>query len=213
MLVLIISIIVVLIISILYSNLKIKLNFSRYDEDDNLTISVSGLYGIFKYTKNISIMDLIKEKNDMPALKINTEVLVGSKDKKINKDKSIYNMYEIERIINNYKTIYIKYQPYIRQIKKNLVFNNISWSTKVGTGDAAETAILTGSIWAIKAFIIIYISKNYKCSNLLVNVIPDYNINTFETSIDCIFSIKLGYIINVDIKTLLKEIKDGVKNE
>lgn len=211
MLIFIIAILAILLFGILYSNLKIRLNFVRYGENDNLIISITGLYGIFKYTKKIPTIDLIKGNKNIPALKINTEIMVSKKDKLVNQDKSIHNMYEIKGIIDKYKDIYIKYEPYIKQIKEKLVFNNISWCTEVGTNDAAETAIIVGTIWAIKASAIVFITKSYNLSNVLINVIPNYNINTFETTIDCIFSIKLGYIINADIKALLAQIKDGVK--
>ena len=48
-----------------------------------------------------------------------------------------------------------------------------------------------------------FIAKNYNFSNILINVVPNYDVNTFKTTIDCIFNIKLGYIINTNIRTLL----------
>ena len=70
---------------------------------------------------------------------------------------------------------------------------------------------MVGAIWAVKTSVIFLINKSYDLPEVLINVVPNYNINTFETTIDCIFSIKLGYIINANIKVLLAQIKDGVK--
>lgn len=209
----IIIIIFILLAVILYSNLKVNFSFVRQGKDDCLIINLIGLYGTFKYTTKIPFIDLVDGREGVPALEINTKKEMGKKARQMDHSKSIINLHEMERIINKYKKIYIKYETFIKHIKRKLVLNNISWYTEIGTNDAAETAIITGLIWAIKASIIVLISKGYNLSDVYISVVPNYNIDNFETSIDCIFSIKLGYIINAGIKTLLVQIKDGVKNE
>lgn len=211
--ILMIIILGILLFIILYSNLKIELNFTRHGKDDIVVINLIALYGIFKYTKNIPFLDLVKGRDEIPALEIKTESKMGINESHVGDNKSILNMYEIERIIKKYKNFYFKYKTLITHISKRLIISDISWYTELGTNDAAETAIITGFIWSIKSFIIAALAKDYNLINIFINVVPNYNIKIFKTSVDCIFSIKLGNIINAGVKTLLVKIKDGVKNE
>ena len=211
MLIFIIAVSGALLFGILYSNLKVRFSYIKRGEDNDIVIEWIGLHGILKYTKRIPAMDMVKMDRTIPPPGIGTRTMTDKDNEPIDDDKPIYNIYEIEKIIDNYKKNYIKYEPYIKIIKENLILNNISWYTEIGMGDAAETAVTVGAVWAIKASVIFLISKSYNLPEVLINVVPNYNTNTFETTIDCIFSVKLGYIINANIKVILAQIKDGVK--
>ncbi len=211
MLVFIIAVSGILLFGILYSDLKVRFSYIKRGEDNDIIIDWTGLHGILKYTKRISAADMIKIGGDIPALKPGTRIVIDEDDEPFDDEKPIYNIYEIKKIIDNYKKIYTKYEPYIKKVREKLILNNISWYTKIGTGDAAETAVMVGAIWAIKTSVIFLISKNYDIPKVLIDVVPGYDANIFETTIDCIFNIKLGYIINANIKVLLAKIKDGVK--
>ena len=211
MLVFIIAVSGILLFGILYSDLKVRFSYIKRGEDNDIIIDWTGLHGIFRYTKRISAADMVKMDGNIPAPWIDARAMENKDNESIDDDKPVYNIYEIKKIIDNYKKIYIKYEPYIKKVREKLILNNISWYTEIGTGDAAETAVTVGAIWAIKTSVIFLISKNHNLPEVSINVVPNYNINTFETTIDCIFSIKLGYIINANIKVLLAQIKDGVK--
>lgn len=199
----------ILLFGILTSNLKFKFSLIKYDKDDSIVVSLTSLYGIFRHTKTIPVVDLIRGDKDISILDA-VSGTTDKRDKSLEHDNPAYNMFDTKKIATNYKKIYTKYEHYI---KERLIFNNIYWHTRVGTNDAAETAVLVGAIWAIKASIVSFIIKRYNFPEISINVVPDYNISVFETSIDCIFSIKLGNIINANIKALLAQIRDGVKNE
>jgi len=213
--ILIIGISIVLLIIILYSNIKVEINFKRYDEDDILSINITVFYGIFKYKKQIPFMDLVNGRDNISALEFKSKVEYNEKLKCAN--KSVINVSEAEKIINKYRKLYIRFEkfivPFIKRIKEKIIIRKIYLNTELGTNDAAETAVITGIIWSIKSYVVTILANNYNLSDVFVNVVPNYNISTFKTSIDCIFSIKLGNIINEVVKTLLANKRDGVKNE
>lgn len=211
--IIVLSVLLIGMFLILYSNLVIRFGFRKHNKDNSIIVSITGLYGIFKYTKRISNIDLVKVGRNISALKTSTRTMVDKEDKLIDHDESTHSIYDVKEIIDNYRDIYIKYGPPIKKVKEKLVFNNISWYTEVGTEDAAETAVIVGALWAIKASVISLVVENYDFSDVSINIVPNYNVSTFETTINCIFSVKLGYIINADIRALLAQIKDGVKNE
>ncbi len=192
-----------LLFGILHSNLKIRFSITKHDKDDSVVVSLTSFYGIFNHTRRISATDLIKRNKTVPTLDVGIGI-TDKENKPVDHGNSPRNIFDTEKIIDEYREIYARYEHYIRE---KLVFDNIYWYTKVGTNDAAQTAILVGVIWAIKTSVISFIARGYNFPDVSMNVVPDYNVNIFETSINGIFSIKLGYIINANIKAILAQIK------
>lgn len=213
--VLVMLLIIIFLFILLYSKIKVEINFKQYDKDDILIISITVFYGIFTYKKQIPFMDFIKENDGEPALEIKSQ---SKENENLISDKeSIVDINEIKNIFKKYKKLYIKYKKYVipfkKYIEKKMIFKSIYWNSEVGLGNADETAILTGIIWSIKSTFISLISNSYNLLDTFINVTPNYNTNTIKTHINCIFTIKLGHIINAGVKTLLIRIKDGEKNE
>jgi len=202
---LIIGLSIIFLIIILYSNIKIEISFKRHNEDDMLGINIIVFYGIFKYKRQIPFMDLVKGHDNISALELKSEVQYNGKHK--GEDKSVINIHEAQKIIDKYKKLYIRFEkfivPFIKRIKEKIIIKKIYLNTELGTNDAAETAVITGIIWSLKSYAVTILANNFDSSDIFVNVVPNYNIRTFKTSIDCIFSIKLGNIINAGLKTLL----------
>jgi len=150
-------------------------------------------------------MDLVKGHDNISALELKSEVQYNGKHK--GEDKSVINIHEAQKIIDKYKKLYIRFEkfivPFIKRIKEKIIIKKIYLNTELGTNDAAETAVITGIIWSLKSYAVTILANNFDSSDIFVNVVPNYNIRTFKTSIDCIFSIKLGNIINAGLKTLL----------
>lgn len=209
----IVPLIIIYIYIIIRSNIKVELNLKRYQKNDKLTMII--IYGMFKYKKQIPFIDIIQGINNNFALEVKTNEEYSEKYKDDN--KSVVNINEFEKIIKKYRRIYKRFSkyiiPFMEHIKEKIKINNINWNTEVGLSDACETAIFTGTIWSIKSTIISFIYNNYNLYNSHINVVPNYNTATFKTSINCIFTIKVGDIITVGLKTLLAKAKDGVKNE
>lgn len=211
----IILIVIIVILALFYSNIRVEVNFKRHDQNDILIITIIVLYGIFRFKKQIPFMDLVKGRKNVPALELQSESLLNAKNK--SKDKSVINMKEFEKIFKRYKELYEKFKkyiiPFLRDIKPKLSINYITWKTEIGVNDAAYTAIITGAFWSIKSTIISLIHNHFNLHDGFIHVAPNYNYKTFKTSIDCIFTIKLGDIITVGMKTLIANKKDGEKNE
>ncbi len=210
MLILIIIVLGVLLFGVLYSNFEIRFNFTRHTEASSISIGLVGPYGIFEHTRKIPITNLTGKDKNTPVSNANTES-VNQEHKSADDDNPIYSMHSIREILDNYKKFYAIYEPYINKIKRKSISNSIYWHTKIGTNDAAETAIMVGIVWIIKGSIMSFMAREYNFSDVFIDVIPNYNTNIFETTVDCIFNIKLGHIVNANISILLAHIRGGVK--
>jgi hypothetical protein len=82
------------------------------------------------------------------------------------------------------------------------------WSSNVGFGDAAITAISAGLLWNVKSFILAGISARVKFigSQPHIEVVPDFSKERFDTSIHCIFLLRIGHIIFVGLFNVVRAI-------
>lgn len=82
------------------------------------------------------------------------------------------------------------------KLEKRGRVSRFRWETRLGTGDVATTAYCYGWLWGVKADAAGALSRNYRFTRspeLLV--IPDFQQAGLEMVFDCIFQVKLGYII------------------
>lgn len=213
--ILLILLILTFLFILLYSNVKVEITFKRYNKDDILIINIAVFYGIFTYKKQIPFMDLIKINNEIQGIESESQSKINKS--LINDKQSIIKISEIRKYLEKFKKIYNKFKKYIipfkNYVQEKILFKRIYWNSEIGVGNADETAIVTGIIWSIKSTFISFMSNSYNLLDTVIDVTPNYNVNTIKTHINCIFTIKLGHIINAGIKILLIRIKDGVKNE
>jgi hypothetical protein len=75
-------------------------------------------------------------------------------------------------------------------------FQNFSWETRLGMEDAARTAVAVATIRVIQESLVAYLKSKYPFRRRpTLAVFPDFENAGLETVFNCIFRIKLGYII------------------
>ncbi len=101
----------------------------------------------------------------------------------------------------------------VRLLKKYVSVKEIRLGIKVGTGDAALTAISTGALWAAVYNLIGLVGRIMYIDNHKVEITPDYQNALFEAHGKCIISSRVVYIIIIAITILLKikSLKEEVK--
>jgi hypothetical protein len=81
--------------------------------------------------------------------------------------------------------------------------NKFDCKTVYGSDDAALTSIISGGLWALKSIMVNKLKNRIHLVNKpLINVTPLFNQQKFELDFTCIFSIRLGNVINATIKLL-----------
>lgn len=87
------------------------------------------------------------------------------------------------------------------------------WRTRVGVGDAAVTAIITGSLWTIKTTTLALLQGLSPClpSNVHLEVLPDFEQRRVKVDLSCIFRLNIGHIMIAGLRNLARAgIKKGV---
>ena len=99
-----------------------------------------------------------------------------------------------------------------KKIRKGLKAERFEFSTRVGTGDAAATALVCGLLWAVLGNLRMQRPDNV-LKDIQFMVCPDFKKKIFAIDIDCIFTIKTVYIIYIfnSIEKIFKMEKERVK--
>ncbi|TCL68522.1 DUF2953 family protein [Hydrogenispora ethanolica] len=92
-----------------------------------------------------------------------------------------------------------KYQHWLlvaEDLERRGRFERFRWYTRFGTGEAASTAIVYGLLWGLKATLAGVVGQRSRFARPPeIRIIPDYQALRLDMLFDCIFKVKLGYIM------------------
>jgi hypothetical protein len=184
----------------IFSSIKINIQILKDNKNDEIILEFKLLYGLIKYKVEYPLIEWkVKKKN--VAVKVSEEV-ENNTSSSVVKEKD----FGIDYIIEMYRTgrsLFKKYHQPIDYIIENTTWESISWNTEIGLNDAALTGLSTGLIKIIKTNILFFLnSKKVKFKKIDLDSIPNFKSQHIKTSLNCIFSVKIGHIIIAGLKIL-----------
>lgn len=96
------------------------------------------------------------------------------------------------------------YKTAVRLLKKFVSIALVKVKVRVGTGDAATTAISTGALWAAVYNLLGIIGRIMFIDKHKVEITPDYSSASFNADGECIIKSRVVYIIIIAIVILFK---------
>lgn len=196
----------VITISLLYLvKVTITVKYKLKNLDDVLYVNISVLGGIFSHTVYYSDGKKEgKEKKENKDGNIDSNAKESLLDGIMDKFRSIRRLYEIIKKINIY-------------LMKKLEVVDFSIDMDFGAGDAAATGILGGVAWMVIGALEAFFCSNFNTKKHSMKVKPNFNQMALNVKVNCIFRIKIVYIILVAIKYFIyqrkmKKIKGGGVN-
>jgi len=146
--------------------------------------------------------------------RIHINLYINPKNKRLislsldKKSKNKENTVSIEQIINYFKKTSNLYRNNIKQIsfiKSKIKIKDLYLLTRIGTGDAATTALSVGSIYTFFSLLHRYLYENYCLQNLKLEVFPNFRGSMFDLKLNCIINFKIGHIIITSLKMLMNK--------
>ncbi|MGP4071247.1 hypothetical protein ACTWQB_01675 [Piscibacillus sp. B03] len=188
----IILLLLLLIFSLLFSQVKISIQFTYRNHSKNLTIQMI-LWKYIKFTRNIPIIDLNTETFSLDV--IEKDHYFGKKKEK-NKSFTFDDIKQQWTLVNEVLKTTKDVIPHVKKAMKAVHIHQFSWHTMVGVTRADQTAILTGLMYTTKgglaSFVMNYLT--FKCTPVY-SIQPYYVKPTYQTDLECILSFKLGQIM------------------
>ncbi|HOJ77769.1 MAG TPA: DUF2953 domain-containing protein [Bacillota bacterium] len=185
---------------------QFRISYRKIKRDDNLVIEMNFLNGLVKRKREVSLLlptsDGLKQKEEQSG----RWFWLKSKEKK----SSVADSRSLRDFLHRYRhfglgmtlltyMVPAKYHRWLLvadNLENRGYFQRFSWVTRLGTGNVGTNAILYGLAWGLKSGIVGYLSSKYQFRQPPeIEVIPDYYDISFDTVFDCIFRVKLGYII------------------
>ncbi|WP_207642570.1 DUF2953 domain-containing protein [Inediibacterium massiliense] len=157
-------------------------------------------FGLFRYNMEIPFLDVDMKKNVKPFLKVRKET---NEDMRVSQEeKSILTIEEMKKIHRKIKYLNRLYNHVIEYLRTKIVMDDFFLKIEFGIGDAAVTGIISGFFWMIEGQIFTFIKENINCKEMNIKVCPNFNQQIFKMNLNCIISMKIGYIIIATIKIL-----------
>ncbi|MGE8206314.1 DUF2953 domain-containing protein [Heyndrickxia sp. NPDC080065] len=190
----IIAIILVFFIIIWFTSITISIDYSHKMDDDHLRIQFI-IWKIIRYKMKVP---KIKIEKDEPTITYEEKTNTGTKQ------HSEITPEEISDQFSDYKELLehiFGLKVIIRKFLKKVKIIQLDWHTTIGMKDAALTGKLTGVVWTVKAIIVGILSK-YMNLKLMPNytVTPSFQTPLSETTIKCMFKLRIGNAILAGIK-------------
>ena len=207
--------IVVLLILILFSEVRVRVLFKKDDQDDMLEINLRLFYQLIRINKKIPMIKLesaeegIKYQSETNAQATDASAEKTSEKKnRITGHKLLEWRKQLKQILNQVRDLY----PELKKFLKHVQIDKYQWESIIGTGDAVNTAVLTGVIWGLKGSLLGLITAYVKLApKPFIKVIPEYSKEIFQSRFECILRFRVGYLIFTGIRILFKFLQGGRK--
>jgi hypothetical protein len=210
---LLLSLALVLVI-VWFSKVKLQAFYSRVGNNDRFYILVHGLLGLVRFKFEIPV---IKFKGLVRGIDVKSEAVNGLNSDLVAEGETNIDREKIIRYYNKLKRILqatFDMKEWIKDTLGLVCCTDLKWTTRVGVGDAPETAITTGIVWTLKSSMLAYVFKFLnRDAKPQIRVIPQYNQTHFSTEFSCIAQIRLGHAILAGLHLLVRimKVKGGIK--
>jgi hypothetical protein len=215
----------ILLLVIFLTKITLRLSYRKQGRDDHFVLGFSLWHGLIHYKLEIPVIKMqAYEENKVdkrpglkpffwprPAYKIKTEV-EGKGGKTIAEEKMkgrIPGPARLYNILSSAISRIKKYYPVLLYLFSHIKLRSFHWWTEIGTEEPPQTGILTGMAWGLKGFVLSYVYHMFAASGTkpVINVTPNFKKACFNTNLDCIFEVKIGYIIFTSFKALAIRLK------
>lgn len=170
------------------SFIRIHLHYEKEGPDDQLTVRVTWLRYL-SHTVSIPAADLQARLGRSSTVKMETESLRAEVSLLVLLRTVLHNLGRLHRGL--------KYAAGHTKVKK------LEWSSEFGTADAAHTGVIAGLVWSLKSAVFTAISAyTHLETKPHIHVRPNYQKAFFRTLFDCIFEIRIGYIMIAGLKAV-----------
>lgn len=204
-LLIVMALILLILFLLIITKLTVTLSLYHGNDNDHFKVKLRAWFGLIKYTIDIP---LVKLDDDGPNVVFEEEKKKGNEsnpsNKKVSKKKITPN--DFIDSLNDTKEIIIHVQSLhriIRSFLKKVKLDHVQWKTLFGTGDAASTGTLTGTIWGMKGSIIGILSGYMRLQSMpVIEVTPTFQHAVIQTQFSCIIQFRIGNAILVGFKIL-----------
>lgn len=220
---LVIILLMVLLLILFLTRLRVRLSYRRRGKDDEFAFELSLWRGLVFYTFEVPVIEMKKKKArpktkpglrwgdwllPRPAFKIKAEVegKAGRPVAEDTKDVRVPGPDRLLRLLSNAIRLFKTHRPAILYLLGRVYLRSFQWRTEVGTGDPAQTGFLAGVAWSLKGVLLSIICRlsHRGGTRPVVQVAPVFEKACFNTTLECVFDVRIGHLFLSAFKILLR---------
>lgn len=189
---LLLLLLLVLLAAVLASRIRIELRFRRARNDDRLEVDVKAIFGLFHYRYEVS-------KIDYRGMLGGVRLYEGKNGINPAQEKASANIEDLGKrdvewgnsMLKSFRKNFRDYNGWLKDTAARVTCTGFRWSTSVGTGNPANTAIVVGAGWGIKSFLLGRMTEwmTFKNEPILL-VAPCYNRTAFSTDMEVLLQMR-----------------------
>ncbi|HPU35192.1 MAG TPA: DUF2953 domain-containing protein [Bacillota bacterium] len=223
---LVIVLLTVFLLILSLSRLRLRLRYRRKGRNDEFAVELFLWGGLLVYKFEIPF---IKRKKPFlrarvpgaghlvrrvlrPAFKIRAQ-LEGKGGRPVIEEKRIIRLPGPSRMIGiliKQIALFRRYKPALYYLLGRTHLRRLDWHTEVGTGEPAQTGVLTGALWGIKGFLLSYFYALLAPGGVKphLTIKPSFKRACFNVKFDCIIEFRLGYLFCTGLKAIVLKIRN-----
>jgi hypothetical protein len=192
----VVTFLVIVMVWVGLSHLHIHIYFSRVKDNDHFFVHLKLLGGLISYKMDVPILEyrgvcsgiVFRMKSIMRIPKKEMQ----QKQKQELTPERISDMYHWgKRLLAHVK----EFTTWFHHMLTHVKCTELRWDTRLGIGDAAETALATGMLWAVKSTLFGYIFQYVHLETKpKISIQPRYNHPEFSTEFSCHANIRIGFL-------------------
>lgn len=193
-----------LLLFLLASTVRLFFSYSRLGCYDRFVMEFSAWQGLIYYHLEIPAVKL-NPKKKWPLISVRARL----KGRVLDKEKKAVPLPKLLKSVSKGIRTWREYRKAIDYLLNKAKLLRFTWRTELGMGDPAQTALLTGAAWGVKGFILTIIYRLLTPGGVrpVVEISPSFKKVCFNTTIDCIFEVRLGYLVITGFKALVIKFK------
>jgi hypothetical protein len=180
----------------------VDFRYRRQEENDHLEIKMTAVGGLWKFKLQIPTARLKWEEG--PKLEVAEEAQAMSgeqRDTQVNVRFRYFRRNFFYRLWPKIPGLLRKFNELKAKFYRGIHCTLVDWKVKIGSQDAAYTAIETGCFWSIFGY---SLAKLYKQVTMdtpqpKLSVIPSFNKPGFSCDIHCVFKLRIGHIMMIGL--------------
>ncbi|MBU2701008.1 hypothetical protein Ga0466249_002119 [Sporomusaceae bacterium BoRhaA] len=193
----------------------IAFDYHWQDANDKLTVTIYSKGKLFFYQRTLSVIQWVQKewlKREASMKKADSRQFI-----KVERKSSRHFFRRLIRhprlgLAGLRKThrLFYYYRHVVQSFMTAFCCEKFYWKTQFSTSDAAMTGIASGLLWSVKACLLSQLMKNVRFAVCpAIQVSPTFRQPEFKTEFQCIFSFKLGNVMNAFL-FIVKNVKKGV---
>lgn len=197
----IVLVVIVLVLLVYYMPVKMIVKTIRKDDNDVMLIRLVCLYGLLKLKYEVPYVDLIFRRGKA-GIAYKSELKQPADKKIFAKAENTITIEQIKRMYNVYKINKTRIRKAVDYILSKTKIHDLTIIFKIGTGDAAATALAYGLSCIVIGSALSVLYNRVEVTSKDIAVKPVFDSETLNLELSCIITMRLGHIINTGIKLL-----------